>query len=550
MESSLESFVLSNATPSHDDCSLIKDSLSSLSAKSVHLRDIIAEQDEVIAKLSRILDKYEDSREEMLSEQARVHDLLERHRRALSSPIRKLPIDIMRVIFLLASSNVADLTDFAWTATHTCTEWRAIATETPTLWSKIHVATDTRTHVRPCESIEMPELEWLPSISPDASNEECVSRALELSRDVPLVISFIQPASWGPRDLSEEDVEMLDMLLDHAPRWKVAYLDAHCGGDFFCNKLQRLRGRVPMLESISIDACFPHDPIDLLNVAPRLRTVAIRDSLGQLVFPWQQIQRLILNGFHHMSYFLHVLRSAKNVEHLTICPKGRPILGHCSDTTDGCSSIILPTVHTLDVLSDMGPPFLPSGIILPALENLHVGRREVDYQRCIVSRRFMDTVGGLLRSSGCVLTHASFLPIVEFGPAFEDVISQCPTLTYLDVGFTPPRENIDQVFLFLNQRNMLPALRMLKIAFSNCNLAEDGICIGERFVETAMSRKHRGLRVFEGSVHIKADEELPYATILSATDKRSLEGLKAEGMSITVRMTAKRTTWEQSLEFA
>ncbi len=360
-------------------------------------------------------------------------------------------------------------------------------------------------------------------------------RALELSRDVPLVISFIQPVGWDSGRFSEEDVPMLDMLLDHAPRWKVAYLYAHHGSDFFCDKLQRMRGRVSRLESVSIETRLPKVPLDLLDVAPRLRTVSIRGYRGQLLFPWQQIQRLILNGIHDMSYFLHVLRSAKNVEHLTICPKGRPIQGLYSNTTDAGSSIILPTVHTLDVLCEMDPLFLPSEMILPALENLHVGRKELDSRYCIVSGKFLDIVGELLRGSGCVLTHATFLSIVDFGPAFKDVISKCPTLTYLDVGFTPPRENIDEVFSFINQRSTLPALRTLKIAFSNYNLAEDGRCIGERFVQTATSRKHSSLRVFEGSMHIEADEELPYATILSDTDKASLEELKAEGMSITVR---------------
>ncbi len=147
----------------------------------MHLCNIIAQQDEAIAKLSLILGNYEDSREEMLSEQAHVHDILERHRRALSSPIRKLPIDIMREIFLLMSTNAADITDIAWIATHTCMEWRDIATQTPTLWSEIHVTTDTRTSMRPSETIEMPELEWLRSTSPGASNEQCVGCALELS---------------------------------------------------------------------------------------------------------------------------------------------------------------------------------------------------------------------------------------------------------------------------------------------------------------------------------------------------------------------------------
>ncbi|KAK0237411.1 hypothetical protein EDD85DRAFT_542474 [Armillaria nabsnona] len=561
LEYSLESFVLSNAAPSHDDCALIKDSLSSLSVKSAYLDDIIAQQDEAIAKLSLILDNYKDSREEMLCEQSRVQDLVERHRRALSSPVRRLPVDIMREIFLLASSNAADIKDIAWIATHTCTEWRDIATQTPMLWSKIHVATGIRTYIRPYNFIAMPELEWLGSTSKGASNAECVGRALELSRDVPLVISFIKPAKREPKDRLDQEVEMLDMLLDHAPRWKVAYLDASHGGALFCDKLQRLRGRVPMLESISISDNFANNdgstyPDDVLRVAPRLCTVAIHDSLGQLVFPWQQIQRLILNGLHDMSYLLQVLRSVKNVEHLTIC--------NCRATT--VVNTILPAVHTLDLLSNSNSLYSPSRMILPALGKLHVdaGRLELwrNTSTNTITPNFMIKLGELLKSSGCVLTHATFLPAVDFGPVFEDILSQCPTLTYLNVGFTPPRENIDKVFSFINRPNMLSALRTLKIAFSNCDLVEDGPRIGERFVQTALSRKRSSLRIFEVSVHLKTDKnKLPYTPILSAMDKASLEELKAEGMSITVRRLIpvhhlasfihdKRTRWKQSLEFA
>ncbi|KAK0237403.1 hypothetical protein EDD85DRAFT_830049 [Armillaria nabsnona] len=560
MECSLESFILSNAALSPNGCALIKDSISSLSAKSAHLRDIIAQQEEAISTLSLIVRYYDKARHEMLCEQSRVQDLLERYQRALSSPIRRLPVDIMRDIFLLASSNPADVKDFAWIATHTCTEWRDIATQTPILWSKIHVATGTRTYTQPFDFIAMPELEWVHSTSKRAPNTKCVRRALELSRDVPLVISYIESAWLLPKQRMNKDVRLLDILLNHAPRWKVAYLDAPHGGALFYDKLQRLRGRVPMLESISIDARFASDGSTYLphifDVAPRLCTVAIRNSPRQLVFPWKQIQRLFLNRFHDMSYLLHILRSVKNVEHLTIC--------NCSATT--VVNTILPAVHTLDLLSDSNSPYSPSGMILPALRKLHVEAGKLELWRNTgtntITPNFTSKLGELLKSSGCVLTHATFLPIVVFGPAFEDIILQCSTLTYLDVGFTPPRENIDEVFSFINRPNMLSALRTLKIAFSNCGLVEDGPCIGERFVQTALSRKHSSLRIFEGSVHLKADiQGPPYRPILSATDKASLEELKAEGMSITVRlipgyyrlssnMNGKRTGWKQSFEFA
>ncbi|KAK0435321.1 hypothetical protein EV421DRAFT_1908796 [Armillaria borealis] len=280
----------------------------------------------------------------------------------------------------------------------------------------------------------MLELQLLLSTSEGASNEECVSRALELSGDVPLVLSFVHPVNSDGMRLSEEGIEMLDMLLDHAPRWKVGYLDVQHGGALFNNRIQHMRGRVPMLERISIEASFSPSGStyfhDVLTVAPRLSTVAIRDYLGQLVFSWRQIQRLILHGLHDVPYFLHVLRSVKGIKHLTIFPKA--VIGIRGDTTDFGGSIILPAVHTLDLISDMNPLFLLSGTILPALEKLHVGQDDMISWRKTITLRYMNEVGGLLSCSGCALTHATFLSIVEFEPAFQDVIAQCPALTYLN----------------------------------------------------------------------------------------------------------------------
>ncbi|PBK60736.1 hypothetical protein ARMSODRAFT_1026318 [Armillaria solidipes] len=541
-QSSLESFILSNASPSDEDCASIKDSLSSLSTKSAHLRDIIDEQDEAIDKLSHILKRYEDSRRQILSEQAHVQDLIERHRRALSSPFRKLPIDIMREIFLLLSSNAADPTDISWIASHTCWEWRVIATQTPMLWSKIHVTKDSN----PCETYEfvgVPELQSLFFNSKTSSKEEIVRRALQLSGDLPLVISFI--VDMGGRQFTRKHDAMLRSLLEHAPRWKVAYLKIREGA-------VHLRGRVPILESISIEISSPFSGQrkypNFITVAPRLSTVAIGACSGayKVRFPWQQIQRLILIGVHHI-YFLDILRSAQSVGHLTLCPRSG--YGYYVDNTDIVPSIILPAVHTLDLLSQVNSLFLPSELILPTLEKLHVMKVDGDSRGKAITSNFMDRVGELLSSSGCPrLTHATFLPIVEFGPAFEHVIALCPTLTSLDVGFIPPRENIGQVFSFMNQRTVLPALRILKITFRDCNLSEDGLCIGERLVKTALVRRD-SLKVFEVSLYIKADEQVPHTAILGTTDKASLEILKAEGMSITVSITADGTKWKKSLEF-
>ncbi|KAG7441801.1 uncharacterized protein BT62DRAFT_923032 [Guyanagaster necrorhizus] len=82
LSSSLESFILSNAFPLNDDHTPVKQSISSLFAKDAHLNDILAEQDEAIAKVSLILQHYEDSHRQTVCEQSHVEDLLERHRQA------------------------------------------------------------------------------------------------------------------------------------------------------------------------------------------------------------------------------------------------------------------------------------------------------------------------------------------------------------------------------------------------------------------------------------------------------------------------------------
>ncbi|PBK90877.1 hypothetical protein ARMGADRAFT_1082130 [Armillaria gallica] len=552
LESSLESFIQSNAAPSHDDCTLIKESLLSLSTKSAQLRDIIAEQEEAIAKLSLTLHRYEDSREEMLFEQSRVQNLIERHRQALSSPIWNLPIDIMREIFFLASTNAADVTDFPWTATHVCREWRAIATQTPTLWSKIHIITNKGIGLRTYHLTHMHELKSCLSSTPLSKEtvgcSKTVGRVLELSGDVPLVVSFLQPfAATMKKPVVPDDIKMLDLLLDHAPRWKVAYIkfDHFGSGKSFRDRLRRLRGRAPMLERIAIEvSLYPTETNDFLAVSPQLSTVVMRDYWGDLVFPWQQIQRLVFNGMHERSYLHDVLRSAQNVEHLTFCPVD--VTDHVVVNTGPTHSIILPAVVTLDLLSDKNILFLSSKIVLPALRQLRVEKgiitrwRDTDnnWETHAITPEFMNDVYRLLKSSRCPLTYATFSPIVKFGPVFRKVITLCPTLTYLDVGFIPPREDIDGAFSFLNQENILPALRTLKLNFRISNLSEDCPCIGKRFTETAIKRS-KTLRVIMLSLYMIADEEIPDTALLGATDQATLENLKAEGMSVTFRSTTK-----------
>ncbi|KAK0444653.1 uncharacterized protein EV420DRAFT_1484617 [Desarmillaria tabescens] len=410
-----------------------------------------------------------------------------------------LPADILREIFLLVSSNAADVTQFPWTAAHICAEWRTIAMHTPILWSKIHVITTLPSRVLPCDMGEMAKLECLPS----------------------------KEIEQLPRKF-----QMLELLMDHAPRWKVAYLSSGQEDVSLGNGLHRLRGRILNLECLSIDVgTFPMEFPFLkknFSITSRLFKLAIRNNYDEeVVFPWQQIKRLVFNGFHDLPYILRALRSAQNVEHLTFSPNALRALDL------NAVPIALPTIRCLDIDYDqINPPSLLSRIILPGLQKLFIDHDGLVEQGNLISLDFMTKNFVPFETVAYQEWHATFVPLVQFGPAFKDVIALWPTLMYLDVGFVPPIENIDLVFSFMIQRIVIPALRSLRITFRVCNIWEGSPRIGEQLVEVAMMRRN-SLRVFEASVYVEKSQG--GTAILSSADKASLEALKANGMSIKVR---------------
>ena len=82
--------------------------------------------EEVIAESTRAISAFEEDKRRVESEIKATREFL--------SPMRRLPVDVLRHIFL---SNFEDAPCCAWTLAGVCSSWRRVVLNMPTVWSKV-----------------------------------------------------------------------------------------------------------------------------------------------------------------------------------------------------------------------------------------------------------------------------------------------------------------------------------------------------------------------------------------------------------------------------
>ncbi|KAJ6585447.1 hypothetical protein B0H19DRAFT_1109701 [Mycena capillaripes] len=198
---------------------------------------------------------------------------------ALISPVRQLPLDIMREIFIACIPTDQNPIMSAQTAPlllgHICSAWRAIAFSTPRLWSSIHVA-------EPHKKL------------PQHIHDEClqlVKAWLTRSGALPLSISFYRPPSLDPSPL-------FDAILSFSARWKNISFSGQ-------NGIRLLRSDVPLLQTIEMlhypvgDEPVGVETHDFFN-GVGVRKISIGTNMDpiQLPLPWHQLTTLSLERFN------------------------------------------------------------------------------------------------------------------------------------------------------------------------------------------------------------------------------------------------------------
>ncbi|EDR15535.1 uncharacterized protein LACBIDRAFT_302020 [Laccaria bicolor S238N-H82] len=446
-------YLYTNYTPSASEVLDIKDFLTEPLAR-------LSTLDAEIQQLSLTMFVLNHQRH-ALSKEIEAH-------RALISPFRRLPLEIMAEIFshcLPTDHNaVMSVKEAPLLLGRVCSAWRSITLSTPHLWASLHIPTPT------------PDSRFGPaSVRKMATRCEAVREWILCSGKIPLSISlytldprvsFKGSSNSDSDSNSQEDMESFGrvsrQIIPFSRQWKTVYLRAMESS--FTPFQAMVKGDVPMLESLSIvnipledwepqtssHAERPWKKSSGLLSAPKLRRLSLThfsECLYNLPVRWSRLTHLKLDeeGLNHLESlsdlrYSHVFRVLKKCPLLVSCSFR---LGNSeSDTRVPSNSTLSPSQYALTLpllehlslsLSGRSDEAFLKYLDLPALRHLeikvqkeHRGHKAPENQRSVL----MD----LLSQNGTKLKKL----FIEIWAMTEDVLIHClksvPSVTHLHLN--------------------------------------------------------------------------------------------------------------------
>ena len=198
---------------------------------------------------------------------------IEAHR-ALLSPVRYLPSEILQEIFLYYADKRGPISTMPWRLGHISHRWRRIALSLPSLWDNI------------------------PKIYLSESGSErsyvraliCLLQRSGASPTLKLNISRQTSAFGGLRKGYESPTSIIKKIILHSERIEQLRIEAN---RTTMPLLQRLKGRLPNLRILCVLYYVPAPSIDVFETAPALRQVTLGglylDDSVSVLLPWSQI---------------------------------------------------------------------------------------------------------------------------------------------------------------------------------------------------------------------------------------------------------------------
>ncbi|KAJ6588782.1 hypothetical protein B0H19DRAFT_1226514 [Mycena capillaripes] len=308
--------------------------------------------DEEIADLQKAIDKLAAERDELGA-------FVEGHK-ALISPVRRLPLDIIQEIFVACLPTHRNCVMHASEAPvllgRISSSWRAISLSTPRLWARLHVVVPPRNPFDIDSAVEF--------INKKAAERLEVTKIwLGRSGQCPLSISLhIGPENDSPpatpSALEPRSSPFLQALVTFAPRWQHIILTTSASM-FHVNVGHLTATDVPILESITFDVLQPRwsplpvtwDYCEMLR-SPRISSFSISGSSffpDKLPLHWDQLTDLAISG----PVWETSMTSEKVLQTISGCPR----LRSCKlVVNDGVSptpllhpTVELPFLHTLEL---------------------------------------------------------------------------------------------------------------------------------------------------------------------------------------------------------
>ncbi|KAJ7888091.1 hypothetical protein B0H14DRAFT_2562469 [Mycena olivaceomarginata] len=229
-----------------------------------------------------------------------------RQRRAILSPIRRVPPELVCKILVLSLSSDDDgdiANEPPWYLGHICRFWRHCVLAYPALWSSITIPSSASSDPHPL--LSMLEIQ------------------LVRSADAPLRVC------WSPYDnRNTADSASVDLVLAHSSRWRTLLLDIRCKFDVpvSLDWLRPANGRLVGLETFEVTGSsgFRVDIPNIFSTTPSLRNVFLTNWTFEVytsvpAIPWVQITRY--SGTFDPDSQIEILEAATN---LVSCALGFP----------------------------------------------------------------------------------------------------------------------------------------------------------------------------------------------------------------------------------
>ncbi|KAJ6505556.1 hypothetical protein C8R45DRAFT_973104 [Mycena sanguinolenta] len=288
--------------------------------------------------------------------------------KALISPMRRIPYDVLREIFSAclptAHGALIDISEAPLLFGRVCRHWRALAYSAPTLWTSIHIPP-----LRPPER----SVDFFPQLRP------VIEQWLERTAACTLSVSLVETSEYG----SDPDTHPISLLPNLSHRLRHLSL---CGDPRLLLPILCLGSdSLPALESIDIydKSNRPYrfgiehpEALNLLQL-PGLTDISLRVMVDPLSLPlnWSQLTCLDLRCFppsHDTG-----LDGVGALELLRRCPSlVRCRLGlyrNDSGLASNTSMITLPQLQTLILTGNFHLPKWIPHLVVPQLRFLQIG---------------------------------------------------------------------------------------------------------------------------------------------------------------------------------
>ncbi|PBK67168.1 hypothetical protein ARMSODRAFT_1045664 [Armillaria solidipes] len=448
------------------------------------IQDAVFASEQAISHLAALLT---GQCSQLLAEEA--SQLNERHKsltqyvsncRSLLAPIRRLPRDVLEIVFAFVPSSESSLNTRSapWSLAHICYAWRDIVLSTPSLWAKIDICPP---YTRGSMTI--------------------LGRHLQLSGEYPLDISI------SYQDTFEEDNRgILSLILQHSTRWKRMQIKdvSRTEVDTVMSELSIVAGNLPLLEEVSFLSMgqlgSTYYDTEMLVAAPSLRRAWL--------LPFNRFRQIPLNA--NLTHFSGGVACLEDIQHIMKLPT--LIECYLRLTVNDCLTRTTPLRNDRILRFSTSTPDILAKLTLPSLEELRL------FDPC---HSTPSLIAFFIRSS-CNLKS---LRISHFGYGNAHIPSyHLETLERLTIGAC--WEDVEMINSYSTLRQLIIRLPIYARPFQS-EIKVVVTCLRNRLREGWMGRRVTSLRILCG----RMDQGLDY---LRALRVNGLDVLEGEGLQVCV----------------